>query len=190
MARFKSLTNGFFRRRGLIGDDILVRCEGGALHLRGSEAGELVIPAAKVDKLRQFRTGAIQELQGEVPSIYETKIWFDGGSKPAMLTPYEQHGNYRTAMRDFAAAIVALRGFDRLYCGPGMTTAIINLILIGVPVLGLFAYMLWVSMEDGGVWWLLTAVLAVFFSFVSWRVIYARWPRPVRSMEEFEAQLR
>lgn len=189
MARFKALMTGRLRSFGLEGDEAIVRFDGALLTIDGELGGRIAIAPAAVDRVRQFRTGAVQELQGEVASISETLIWWNGDPKPLMLTPFEGHAGYRAIIRDFGAKVATANGIDRLYRGPGAATAIVNLVLIGVPVLALLAYLIWVSMEEGGMWWAASALLALFFVAISWMRIVRRWPRPVRVFDQFEAEI-
>ena len=153
--QFRSLNTSFLRKQGLAGEDVVVRLEGTTLVLKGDKHGSLAIPATSVDRLRQFKMEAVEANLSEFsadrsPGLYETKIWWSGKAKPLMLTPYEDFANYREIMRGFARQVAAVRGLERLYLGAGPTTAILNLLLVGIPVLFLFAYVLWLATAEGG----------------------------------------
>ncbi|QPQ55190.1 hypothetical protein IC614_00790 [Allosphingosinicella flava] len=192
--RFKALNTSYLRRLGLLGDEVIVRLEGASLILQGEKSGMLAIPAGSVDRLRQFRMEAVQTTLGDLPggvspSLVETKIWWDGKKKPVLITPYQQHANYAKIMRDFGRQIWTLRG-SRLYLGAGPLTAILNLLLVGIPVLFLFACAFWFALTDGGWWWAAAAAILLFFGWYGGRNIISRWPRPIRNFEQFEAELR
>jgi len=193
--QFRSLNTSFLRKQGLAGEDVVVRLEGTTLVLKGDKHGSLAIPATSVDRLRQFKMEAVEANLSEFsadrsPGLYETKIWWSGKAKPLMLTPYEDFANYREIMRGFARQVAAVRGLERLYLGAGPTTAILNLLLVGIPVLFLFAYVLWLATAEGGWYWLGAAATLLFFGWYGARNIVSRWPRPIHHFEQFEAELR
>jgi hypothetical protein len=186
---FTSINSAGLERCGVTGPDVVVRLEGSTLRIVGEQGGAVAIPAASVDLMRQFSTQTIQSPDGDIPPLYETKIWWDGRSKPALLIPIEGHGAYCDAIAAFAGQVAAANGLERLRIGPGYTTAIVNLLLVGIPCLLLFAYVLWVATTDGGWWWLAAVAIFVTFVWLAGRNIVSRWPRPVRSLDQFVAEL-
>lgn len=127
----------------------------------------------------------------EIPSppLYETKIWWDGRAKPALLIPIENQRVYSAVIADFARHVAGAHGLAKLRIGPGYMTAIINLLIVGIPCLFLFAFMLWISLADGGWWWLATAVVFMLFFWLAGRNLVSRWPRRVGSLDQFLAEL-
>jgi hypothetical protein len=188
--QFTSTNSGVLKSRGVTGLDVTVRLEGSTLHLRGGESGQVAIPASSVDLIRQFRMEAVQSLHAPTPEMWETKIWWDGGSRPVLLMPIANQPAYRDIIAEFAGQVAAAHGLKRLRIGPGYLTASINLLLVGIPVLILFAYVFWIALTDGGWWWLAAAVIFMAFSWLAGRNLVSRWPRSVRSLDQFVAELR
>lgn len=188
--RFTSTNCRALQDRGVEGLDIFVRLEGSALELSGEQGGRVSIPVASVDLIRQFKMDAVQSLHGGTPDMWETKIWWDGGSKPVLLMPIRNQPVYSAMIGEFAAQVAEAHGLKALRIGPGYTTAIINLMIVGIPCLLLFAFMIWISVMDGGWWWLASAVTFVLFFWLAGRNLVSRWPRRVRSLDRFVAELR
>ena len=188
--QFTSTNCRVLQDRGVEGLDVVVRLEDSTLELSGEEGGRVSIPAARVDLIRQFKMEAVQSLHGGTPDMWETKIWWDGGSKPVLLMPIQNQPAYSAIIGDFAAQVAEARGLEALRIGPGYTTAIVNLLIVGPPCLFLFAFMVWISLMDGGWWWLATAVTFMLFFWLAGRNLVSRWPRRVRSLDQFVAELR
>lgn len=186
---FTSANSAALERSGVRGIDVVVRLEGSTLFLKGEESGELAIPAASVDRIRQFRAGVDHSAPIALPPLYETKIWWGGRTKPVLLIPIENPRVYRDVIGDFARHVAAVHGLARLRIGPGYMTAIINLLLVGIPCLFLFAFMLWISLTDGGWWWVATAAVFMLFFWLAGRNLVSRWPRHVDSLDRFLAEL-
>ena len=188
--KFTSTNQRLLQARGLSGLGVVVRLDEGALVLQGEEGGRLDIPAASVDRVRQFRMEAVHSLHFRSPVMYETKIWWDGGRKPALLIPVNDKDSYRAIIAEFAAAVAEAQGLERLRIGPGWTTAIVNLLVVGIPCLFLFAFVFWLALIDGGWWWLGAALIFMLFFWLAGRNLVSRWPRRVRSLDQFVAELR
>ena len=188
--QFTSTNCRVLQDRGVEGLDVVVRLEDSTLELSGEDGGRVSIPAASVDLIRQFKMEAVQSLYGGTPDMWETKIWWDGGSKPVLLMPIQNQSVYSAMIGDFAAQVADAHGLKALRIGPGYTTAIINLMIVGIPCLFLFAFMIWISVMDGGWWWLVTAVIFMLFFWLAGRNLVSRWPRRVRSLEQFVEELR
>lgn len=187
--RFRSLGSKQLVRLGLEGDEVFVRLEGDQLVLTGSTSGRLVIPAAAVDRLRHFGTEQVQALPANIPPMLEVKIWWGGRREPLFLTPYAQHKAYGAVIGGFAERIVAWRGIDRLWIGPGYTTGIVNLLIVAPPCLMLFGLLVGLSLWQSAWWWLATVPLTALFVWLGGRNIISRWPRRVASIAAFKAHL-
>jgi hypothetical protein len=183
------VNNKGLEQRGLVGDSVRVELKGNSLLVQGSEGGSFRIEAARVDRIRQFRMEAVHSLHSPLPAMFETKIWWDGARKPALLIPYEDHRSYRAVIGSFARAVAAARGLERLRLGPGYATGIINLLIVGPPSLMLFAMMIWLSFDQGGWWWIAGALVFMLFFWLAGRNIVSRWPRRAGSIEAFEEEL-
>jgi len=188
--QFTCVNDRTLEARGLAGLAATVRLEGSTLELAGEQGGSLSIPVASVDRVRHFRMEAVQSLYHPTPTMYETKIWWDGQSRPALIMPSQNHDAYRLLMADFAEQVAEAHGLGVLRIGPGYTTAIINLLIVGIPCLMLFGFMVWISLTDGGWWWLATAVIFMLFFWLAGSNLVSRWPRRVRSLEQFVEELR
>jgi hypothetical protein len=186
---FTSINSAALRRCGVTGPDVVVRLEGSTLMIVGEDGGAVAIPAASVDLIRQFSTQTVHSPDGDIPPLYETKIWWDGRSKPALLIPVEDHSAYCAAIAGFAGQVAAANGLERLRIGPGYATAIVNLLLVGIPCLFLFAYVLGIAMMDGGWWWPAAVAIVIAFAWLARRNLVSRWPRAVRSLDQFVAEL-
>ncbi|MGQ0588139.1 MAG: hypothetical protein ACT4N8_01235 [Sphingosinicella sp.] len=188
--RFTSINGRELERRGVSGSDVAVRLEGATLAIEGEQGGHVAIPAERVDLIRQFRMGPVHSLHLKTPPIYETKIWWDGGSRPVLLMPVENQPAYQALIAEFAAHVAEAHGLERLRIGPGPTTAIVNLLIVGIPCLFLFAFVFWVALVDGGWWWLGAMATFMLFFWLAGRNLVSRWPRRVRSIDQFLAELR
>jgi len=193
--RFKSLNTSFLKRQGLSGDEVIVRLGGSELFLEGEQGGSLTIAAEDVDRLRQFKMEAVHATSGDVPGegtpcLYETKIWWGGGAKPATLTPHDRYDDYRNVILAFAEQVAAVQGPDRLYLGAGPLTAILNLLLVGTPLLLLCAYSVWIALDEGGWWWGAALAVLLFFGWYGTPNIISRWPRRMPDFSRFEQELR
>lgn len=186
---FRSVGSRALARLGVKGDQVSVRLEGDQLVLTGCEGGTLRIPAGSVDRLRHFRTEVVQSLPSNVPSTVEAKIWWSGRPKPVLLIPIGQRRGYSAVIGGFAERVAAWRGVERLRIGPGVTTAILNLLIVVPPCLLLFGLLLTLSILDSSWWWLATIPLSALFLWLAGRNIVSRWPRRVRSLEAFKADL-
>ncbi len=186
---FSCLNSKGLEQRGVMGEVARVELKGSALLVQGSEGGSVRIEAARVDKIRQFRMEAVHSLHSPLPATFETKIWWDGDPKPALLIPYDDYRSYRAVIAGFARSVAAARGLERLRLGPGYATGIINLLIVGPPCLMLFALMIWVSLEQGGWWWIVGALVFMLFFWLGGRNIVSRWPRRAGSIEAFEEAL-
>ncbi len=185
---FKVAAHGSLEQAGLAGGPVKGRVDGGTLTLADA-GGSLVIPAASVDRLRHFRMGKVHELNYGSQVAHETKIWWSGRRDPILLMPSGDKDGFFEGIGDFAAGVEVAHGPGRLHIGPGATTAVVNLAIVGIPLLGLLAYVGWVALEDGGWWWLGAALIALFFGWLGGRSILSRWPRRV-SLDRFRAELR
>ena len=137
------ITNGrALKRRGLSGYDVRVRLDGQTLTFRDERGRTVAVPAASVDRLRHFRMGGVQSVGGGegTSTIYETKIWWEGGWTPILLVPFRGNDVYRAALSAFARHVVDAHGLDRIRLGPGYVTAIINLLLVGPFTLAFLVY--------------------------------------------------
>lgn len=190
MGRAFSCLNGKgLERHGVRGQLVRVELEGSALVIEGAEGGSVRIEAARVDRIRQFRMEAVHSLHSPLPTMFETKIWWDGGAKPVLLIPGDGHKSYRAVIGRFAEAVAAARGLDRLRLGPGYTTAIVNLLIVGPPCLMVFALMIWIAVDQGGWWWVVGGIVFMLFFWLAGRNIVSRWPRRLRSLDQFRAEL-
>ena len=188
--QFTSANSPALEACGVEGTRVTVRLKDSRLEFRGNEGGRFSVPAAQVTRIRQFRMAPVRTLPLTTPLMHETKIWWIGGARPALLIPIEGHAAYRAVIADFAAQVVAAHGLDRLGIGPGYTTAIVNLVIVGVPCLFLIALVFWIALLDGGWWWLGAAVIFMVFSWLAGSNLLSRWPRRVRSLDQFVAELR
>jgi hypothetical protein len=118
----------------------------------------------------------------------ETRIWWESGSKPAVLAETRGHG-YRSAIAGFAARVAELRGTERLEIGPDWTTAIVNAAIIGLPSLGLAGFVLWIAFADGGLWVWTAPLVVTFFAWLAVRNLTPRWPRRAKTLDRFTARL-
>lgn len=112
-----------------------------------------------------------------------------GARTPLLLIPVADHDAFRSITREFAAAVAQSGGIDRLRLGPGLTTGIVNLMIVGIPGALLFAYLLYVSISDGGWWWVASAAIFALFLWFGGRNIVSRWPRRIRRLEQLDAEL-
>lgn len=181
---------GALKRRGLTGYDIRVRLTGETLTFTDESKRTVAVPAERVDRLRHFRMDATQSRTGgSTPTIYETKIWWDGNARPILIVPFRGHKVYRAALRTFARQVAETRGLDRIRLGPGYVTAIVNLLLVGPIVLALIAYAFYVAVQDGGWWWVAAIAVFIVFGALAGGNIISRWPRRVRSLEQLDSEL-
>ena len=96
---FEVVCDRSLRREGLRGQ-VRVRSEGATLHIQGSKAGALAIPAGLVDRLRF----------GQVPTrsagpASRVLIWRKGLDKPLFLTTLDRQ--YGPIMRGFAGQVAS-----------------------------------------------------------------------------------
>ena len=185
---FTVVGNKSLEQAGLSGHAVKARLDGGTLTLAGGSKGELVIPAGNVDRLRHFRMAKVQDPTYTLPTMYETKIWWGGRSKPILLMPSQDQTAFLNGIGDLAAAVEAAHGPGRRYIGPGATTAIINFLIVGIPVLLLLAFVWGIAAVDGGWWWAGAIGITLLFGWLGGRSILSRWPRRV-SLERLQAEL-
>ena len=183
---FEAPPVGALGRAVLKGGMATVRLEGDALKLTGDEGGELAIPAHQVDRIRIVHFGG-----GRRPTSYETRIWRGNGEEPLLIMPPPHHpGDYATVIRSFAARVAALRGLDRVLRGPGRATAIVQLLLVGLPVTLLAAFLLFAAVADGSGWmWLLATLALALDAWLIAGMVRNRWPRRVRTLDELDREL-
>ena len=187
---FASLSCRELRERGLQGEEVRVRLEGSTLTLSDADGRSVAIPAAQVDRLRHFRIDPVRSLHVTTPTQYETKIWWGGGRRPLVLVPYGKLAGYRRIVRTFAGQVAALHGLDRLRLGPGRATAFVNLLIVGPPVLLLFAFILSIAVLDGGWWWAGAVAALLLFGWLAGRNLRSRWPRRLRDLDQLDSALR
>lgn len=186
---FTVVGNGSLGKAGLSDNLVRGRLDGGTLTLSGSKGRELVIPAGNVDRLRHFRMGKVHDVEYTLPTMYETKIWWGGRRRPVLLMPARNVEPFLEGIGGFAAAVEAANGPGRLYIGPGATTAVVNFIIVGIPIALLLAFVWWIAAIDGGWWWLGAVGITIVFGWLGGSSVLSRWPRRV-SLERLQEELR
>jgi hypothetical protein len=176
-AGFEVVCDTSLRREGLRGR-AWVHAEGATLHIRGSKAGAIAVPAGLVDRLRF----------GQVPTrsagpASRALIWRKGLDRPLFLTTLDRE--YGPIMRGFAGQ-VASGGLGRIERGPSplqlyLAYPGILLALVGMTVGGVYE-----ALRGGTLWyWAFVAAMAVVV-FYAVRMVRAAWPRPVRDLAELD----
>lgn len=180
---FETALVGALARAGPEGGIGLVRLEGDTLRIAGEKGGELAIPAAQVARIRLVRYSG-----SRLGTTYEAKIWRKGGSEPLLLMPTRPPDGYGPVIKGFARHVAAVRG--TVMRGPGLATAIVNLLIIGGSVTLLAAGAVLLGVYDGGWgWWLAAAVAVALDLLLLASTFRNRWPRRVRNLDELDREL-
>lgn len=169
-------------RAGLQGIGAKVTLGGEALKIAGSGSGELVVAAADVERIRvaAFRGGRFG------PS-FETTIWLERGGEPILVMPQRRAEGYALVIRRFAGAVAAAGGLERVWRGPGLRTAVINMILVMGSLGGLLAVLIYAAIDSGNWPWMLAAALfGIVYLLLLRNQILWHWPRRLRGLQELD----
>jgi hypothetical protein len=180
---FETALVGALARAGPEGMIGKVRLDGDTLRVVGEKGGELAIPAVQVERIRLVRISG-----SRLGTTYEARIWRKGMSAPVLLMPPRPPGGYGPVIKGFARHVAAVRG--TVMRGPGLVTAIVNLLIMGgsVTLLATGAVLLGVY-EGGWGWWLAAAVAVALDFLLLASTLRNRWPRRVRNLDELDREL-
>jgi len=165
---------------GMIGK---VRLDGDTLRVVGEKGGELAIPAVQVERIRLVRISG-----SRLGTTYEAKIWPKGASAPFLLMPPRPPTGYGPVIKGFAGRVAAAGG--TVMRGPGLATAIVNLLIIGGSFTLLAAGAVLLAVFDGGwPWWLAAIITVALDLLLLFDTFRNRWPRRVRNLDELDREL-
>lgn len=183
LASFEMNGSGWLRRHGVQGGATVALTPTG-LKITGAKGGVLQVYATQVERLRSHWS------KSKYTTFLETHIWLQGEEKPLklMTTGGGPMHAYAAVARGFGAQVARHRP-DRLWRGSSRLAALALAILMGILFLVAAAIGLFILKDDE--WWqrMVPAVVPALLTAVGIWVAYLMWPRPVRDLAEFEAQV-
>lgn len=182
---FTALGNRSVARFGLSGDQVQVDVADRALSLAGSDGGSLRILASATERVR------FGYFQGKYRRVFNASIWQMGKPQPLVVEPIAQDAlAYGAAMREFAQAVAAARGIASLETGISGVAAVMMLIFLMLPPVGLtvtaFVFV------DGANWPLragMVAMAALLAAAGTWLYVKRQRPRGLERLDQIDAQL-
>lgn len=183
---FEAPIVAMLERAGLKGGMATVRLEDGTLRLSGDSGGDIAIAAGDVERIRIVRFAG-----GRRPALHETRIWRGGGAEPLLiLAPPHHSDDYGAVIRGFASRVAAIGGMDRVSRGPGLATALVQLMLVAFPLILLAGFLLILATDGGSLWlWVAAGLAAAVAAGLVAGLLRHRWPRPIRSLDELDDEL-
>ena len=161
-----------------------VRLMADGLEISGASGGLLRISTAQI---RQIRSGWSAIKRGP---LLQTRIWLHEEEAPLKL---EHRGlgfdHYAAVMRGLGAQLARVDGVSRLHRGSSIASAIELLVPMTVLFLAALAISVFVLVNEP--WWgrSIPAFVALTFVIVGASLAVLRWPRPVRTIEEFNTRV-
>ena len=161
-----------------------VRLMADGLEVSGASGGLLRISTAQI---RQVRSGWSAIKYGP---LLQTRVWLHEEDEPLKL---EHRGlgfaPYAAVVQGLAAQLARVDGVSRLHRGSSIASAVE--LLVPMTVLFLAALAISVFVLENEPWWgrPIPALVALTFVIVGAVLAFQRWPRPVRTIDEFNQRI-
>lgn len=180
---FTMQSAGWLRERGITGE-ATIRLARDGLEISGASGGLVRISTAQISRITAGWTS------NKGGPFFLTRVWLQGSEKPLMLeTRGLSHEWYALVIRGLAAQLFRIDGMKRIWRGSSIPASL----ELAIPFTLLFFAALAISIFvlENEPWYgrPVPALVALPFAILGICVAWIRWPRPTRSLEEFNRRV-